>query len=85
MPINLPEEIVNLMDLKQTLFFFVHQNFRVYGSGKTGTIIVLVPERTVPELVPHIKKLYKGKLGLNIGPNTWWNRIRLYFRGYEKL
>jgi hypothetical protein len=85
MPIAVPERVECLMDLKQYLFFYVHQNFDIYGNKNKGTIICLVPVRTMKDLIADLKKKNQSRVNIEIGPRNFIAKIIVWLRGFRKL
>lgn len=83
--ISLPERIDCLTDLKQTLFFFVHENFKIYGDRKNGILACLVPSRVRDELAKHIATKKSGHVTIVIASDNLPCRLIMWLRGFRKL
>ena len=82
---KVPENVESLRELKQYLFFYCANDFRVLGNRKKAMIVCLVPPQAVQDLASHLPTKISVPFPVAVGVHSWINRIILKFKGFEEL
>lgn len=82
---KVPENVECLRELKQYLFFYCGNDFRVLGNRDKAMIVCIVPPKAVQELAKDLPTKITVPFPVAIGVNSWVNRLVLKFKGFEAL